>query len=119
MESFRTDKSTENEALKEWEIAVAQLPEDERKIFQSSEAKWDVQKVMTGFYQRNDIFSRQDMKYVGITCFPEVENVTINGKPIYVERIDNADGETIYLWSVEGIDLKENIGGVLVEESLP
>lgn len=119
VESFRTDKSTENEALKEWEIVVAQLPEDERKIFQSSEAKWDVQKVMTGFYQRNDIFSRQDMKYVGITCFPEVENVTINGKPIYVERIDNADGETIYLWSVEGIDLKENIGGVLVEESLP
>ena len=80
-----------------------------REYFLNVCAETEIRDVMAGFYLKNDMLHRQDMRYAGITCYPRVKNMTINGKKVNVEEIGNADGEPVYLWSVEGIDLEEDV----------
>lgn len=65
--------------------------------------------VMTGFYRKNEIFYQKGIKYMGLSYFSMVENMTINGKQISAEQIVNADKIPIYIWRVENVDLKQEI----------
>lgn len=109
VESFRTEKETESGALKETERFGGVLSGAMREYFLNVCAETEIRDVMAGFYLKNDMLHRQDMRYAGITCYPRVKNMTINGKKVNVEEIGNADGEPVYLWSVEGIDLEEDV----------
>lgn len=81
----------------------------EKELYQESETSLDIRTTLNRFYKKNNIFYQEDMKYVGICLFPIAENAVVNGNPVSVEQVIYIDETSVYLWSVENVDLKTNI----------
>lgn len=61
------------------------------------------------FYQENEVFIQEDFSCVGISYYPIVDNVTVNGQPVIIERTMEVDGAIAYFWRIDGIDLEEQL----------
>ena len=106
VDSFRIDKPEKNHLE---DKLCTNLPEDQKILYFEYLAEQEIWAVMTGFYRKNEIFYQKGIKYMGLSYFSMVENMTINGKQISAEQIVNADKIPIYIWRVENVDLKQEI----------
>lgn len=75
----------------------------------------EIQGIITKFYKKNKVFHQGDMECIGISYSPMVENVTVNGSPLRIERITCQDGRTGYLWRIK-TDLDESVRVVYEEK---
>lgn len=109
--SFHTEQTLrDQEAELEQLEKVFSFSESESEFYQESAIKRNVRAVITGFYKDSNFFLRETFPCIGISCYPEVEHVTVNGQQVNVEMI-NIPGEQqpVCLWRTEPLDLNGKI----------
>lgn len=109
--SFHTEQTLrDQEAELEQLEKVFSFSENENEFYQESAIKRNVRAVITGFYKDSNFFLRETFPCIGISCYPEVEHVTVNGQQVNVEMI-NIPGEQqpVCLWRTEPLDLNGKI----------
>ncbi len=110
--SFCTNKYLDNHEseLERIEMIFSESEKEQsEKFYQESEIEQEVWTVINRFYKKNNIFDQEDFMCIGISFYPAVENVTINGQYVVVEQINIENKETVYLWKMENLDLRTNL----------
>lgn len=105
----RTDNYSENDLFK------VNMSENQKESAREFFAIWEIQGVIMGFYKDSDVF-QGERECVGISYSPMVKNVEINGNPIHIERIANANGRQGYFWRIK-VDLEEEISVEYIQPS--
>lgn len=99
IESFREEFSSLSR------IDAPEVMEGEKDFFIGVEIKY----VFLYFYQKHDIFYREDAEYVGICCCPLGENIQIGDDLVNIQQLDQViyiNDVPVYLWSLENVDIK-------------
>lgn len=99
IESFREEFSSLSRS------DAPEVMEGEKDFFIEVEIKY----VLLYFYQKHDIFYREDAEYVGICCCPLGENIQIGDDLVNIQQLDRIiyiNDVPVYLWSLENVDIK-------------
>ena len=94
-----------------WMGKIFSEEEKERsiKFYRESDVELQVWNLLDWFYQENEVFIQEDFSCVGISYYPIVDNVIVNGQPVIIERTMEVDGAIAYFWRIDGIDLEEQL----------
>lgn len=106
IDSFRMDPYTGDDPM---ELMWIEMTESEKESYQRGRIELEIWEVITGFYQKNNIFYQDDLTYAGISYSPMVENIVINGNPVRIEQIIDIGETQLYLWRAEYVNLEEYI----------
>lgn len=99
IESFREEFSSLSRS------DAPEVMEGEKDFFIEVEIKY----VLLYFYQKHDIFYREDAEYVGICCCPLGENIQIGDDLVNIQQLDRIiyiNDVPVYFWSLENVDIK-------------